>query len=431
MKHIISRRTFLGRASRWAGAAAVVPSIVPSSVLGLDGGVAPSNRIGLGFIGQGGRGQGTAPGFLGSGAQAIAVCDVWSDRAEAAKQRLGAAHAYTDFRELLARADIDAVVISTPEHWHVPIAIAAAKAGKDIYCEKSLGTTVAEGRILCDTIKRYGRVFQFGTQQRSEQNFRRACELVRNGRIGKLHTIMITVPGGGTRPLLAPSPPPKELDFDMWLGPAPLVPYVGQALDDRWAGMPDYAMGFLCTWGVHHADIAQWGHGTELSGPVEIEGKGDYMNAEFCNIANEWRAECTFADGVKLIHYSAGKAPASLKGDSEGVLFEGSEGSVYVRRGNVLETTPASLKTSEILPQEIHLYESHNHAENFLDCIRTRRQTISPVEVAQRSTTISLLCDIAMRLGRKVNWDPVTETFPGDEAANRHLSRTMCGPWQV
>jgi len=134
---------------------------------------------------------------------------------------------------------------------------------------------------------------------------------------------------------------------------------------------------------------------------------------------------------VKLIHYSAGKAPASLKGDSEGVLFEGSEGSVYVRRGNVLETTPASLKTSEILPQEIHLYESHNHAENFLDCIRTRRQTISPVEVAQRSTTISLLCDIAMRLGRKVNWDPVTETFPGDEAANRHLSRTMRGPWQV
>jgi len=431
MSKVISRRTFLRRASLLAGAAAVGPSIVPSSVLGLDGGLAPSNKIGLGFIGQGGRGQGIAPGFLGAGEKAIAVCDVWSDRAEAAKQRLGAVHAYTDFRELLARADIDAVVIATPEHWHVPIAIAAAKAGKDIYCEKSLGTTVAEGRILCDTIKRYGRVFQFGTQQRSEQNFRRACELVRNGRIGRLKTITICVPAYWDTRLLPPGPPPKELNFDMWLGPAPQMPYMGQALDARWCSMPDYAVGFLATWGVHHADIAQWGNGTELSGPVEIEGKGVFLDREFCNIAKEWRAECTFANGVKLIHYSDGKAPVPLSGSSEGVLFEGTEGSVYVRRGNVLETTPVSLKNSVILPKEIHLYESRNHANNFLDCIRTRRETVSPVEVAQRSTTISLLCDIAMRLGRKVKWDPVTEKFSGDDTANRLLSRAMRVPWQV
>lgn len=431
MSDAVSRRTFLRSASLATGAAAVAPSIVPASVLGRGGSVAPSDRIALGFIGQGGRGRAIAPGFLGAGSQAVAVCDVWSDRAEQARQRLGAAHACADFRELLARTDIDAVVIATPEHWHVPIAIAAARAGKDMYCEKSLGTTVAEGRVLCETIRRYGRIFQFGTQQRSERNFRRACELVRNGRIGELHTIMMVVPGGGTRPLLPAAPPPKTLDFDMWLGPSPAIPYVGQALDDRWAGMPDYAMGFLCTWGVHHADIAQWGHGTELTGPVEIEGKGDYLDVEYCHIANQWRAECTFADGVKLVHHSAEQAPAPLRGASEGVLFEGTEGSVHVRRGNVLETKPASLKTSVIQPHEIHLYESRNHADDFLSCVRTRREPVSPVEVAQRSTTISLLCDIAMRLQRKVKWDPVGETFPGDGEANRLLARAMREPWQI
>ena len=427
----ISKRTFLRKASLWSGVAALGPNIVPASVLGRDGGVAPSNRIGLGLIGYGGRGKSIWPGFLGTGTEAIAVCDVWSNRAEDAKNRLHAAHACTDFREVLARDDIDAVVITTPEHWHVPIAVAAAKAGKDMYCEKSLGTTVAEGRVLCDAIRRYGRIFQFGTQQRSERNFRLACEWVRNGRIGKLHTITTCVPGGGAHPLLPPTPPPRELDFDMWLGPSPAIPYVGQALDDRWAGMPDYAMGFLCTWGVHHADIAQWGHGTELTGPVEIEGKGEYLDVPFCNIAKEWRAECTYADGVKLIHYSAGKAPPPLQGAQEGVFFEGTEGSVYVRRGDVLETRPASLKTSTILPKEMHLYESHNHAGNFLSCVRSRRQTVSPVEVAQRSTTISQLCDIAMRLGRRLKWDPANERFPGDDTANRLLSRAMRVPWQV
>lgn len=431
MSNAVSRRTFIRKTSLWSGAAVIGPSIVPASVLGRGGGVAPSNRIGLGFIGYGGRAKSIWPGFLGADTESIAVCDVWSNRVEDAKNRFHAAHAFADFRDLLARDDIDAVVITTPEHWHVPIAVAAAKAGKDMYCEKSLGTTVAEGRALCDTIRRYGRVFQFGTQQRSERNFRVACELVRNGRIGKLHTISITVPGSGADPLSPPTPPPKELNFDMWLGPSPAIPYMGQALDDRWAGMPDYACGFLCTWGVHHADIAQWGHGTELTGPVEIEGKGEYLDVPFCKIAKEWRAECTYSDGVKLIHYSAGKAPAPLNSAQEGVLFEGSEGSVYVRRGDILETSPASLKTSAILPQEIRLYESHNHAANFLSCMRSRRSTVCPVEVAQRSTTISQICDIAMRLGRKLKWDPAAERFHGDEMANRLLSRAMRVPWQV
>jgi len=416
----VSRRTFLKGASLFAGAAVLGPTIIPSSALGRDGSVAPSCRIGLGFIGQGGRGSGIAPGFLGPDTQAIAVCDVWTNRAEAAKKRLGAVYAYTDFRELLARDDIDAVVIATPEHWHVPIAVAAAKAGKDMYCEKSLGTTVAEGRICSDTIKRYGRIFQFGTMQRSGHNFRHACELVRNGRIGKLHTITIHVPGGGAKPLLPPSLPPAELDFDMWLGPAPVIPYVGQALDDRWAGMPDYAPGFLSTWGVHHVDIAHWGNDTELTGPVEVAGKGEFLKSEFCNIAASWRAECTYANGVKLLHNNGG----------EGVLFEGTEGKVHVSRSSY-ETSPASLKTSVIRPDELHLYKSLNHAVNFLDCVRTRQQPICTVEAAHRSTTVSLICDIAMRLERRLKWDPVSEKFPGDDEANRMLSRAMRAPWQV
>jgi predicted dehydrogenase len=418
----INRRQFLGRTASCLAACGV--SMVPASVLGRNGAVAPSNRIGLGFIGQGGRGRHIAPGFLRADVQAIATCDVWSDRAQNAKHRLKAEHAYTDFRELLACEDIDAVVIATPEHWHVPIGVAAAAAGKDMYCEKSLGTTIAEGRSLCRAIERYGRVFQFGTQQRSERNFRFACELVRNGRIGQLQTITVSVPGGGIDKLFPPASPPKELDFDMWLGPAPEIPYVGQALDDRWAGMPDYAPGFLSTWGVHHSDIAQWGHGTGLRGPVEIQGQGEYSTREYCHIAEKWRAECLFADGVRLVHVDNSKAP-------QGVKFQGTEGSVYVRRGNVLQTTPDTLKTSAILPHETRLYESRDHAGNFLDCVKSRRRTVSPVEIAHRSTSISLLCDIAMRLGRKVKWDPDGETFPGDEEANRMLSRTMRAPWQV
>lgn len=419
----LSRRGFIKKTTLFA-ATSMAPTIIPSSALGRGTKSAPGDRIGLGFIGMGGRGWQISRGFLRHDIQPIATCDVWSTRAESAKKMLKAEHAYRDFRDLLARDDIDAVVIATPEHWHVPIGIAAAKAGKDMYCEKSLGTTIAEGRVLCDTIKRYGRIFQFGTQQRSERNFRFACELVRNMRIGQLQTITVSVPGGGIGKLFAPAPPPKELDFDMWLGPAPEIPYVGQALDHRWAGMPDYAPGFLSTWGVHHTDIAQWGHGTEMSGPVWIQGKGEYSTREYCHIAEKWRAECVFADGVRLIHVDDSKSP-------RGIRFQGTEGSVFVGRGNVLQTTPAKLKTSAILPHEIHLYESRNHAGNFLDCVKSRRETVCPVEIAHRSTTISLLCDIAMRLERKLKWNPDTETFTDDDEANKMLSRAMRAPWQI
>lgn len=416
----VNRRAFI-KTGFSAAVATAFPDIIPSSALGRDGNVAASERIGMGFIGLGGRGRSTMPSFLGKGSECIAVCDVWKDRREAVRQQIGGqCAAYGDLRELLARPDIDAVSVATPEHWHVLACCMAARAGKDVYCEKSVGPTVAEGRVLSDTMRRYARVFQFGTQQRSDGNFRFACELVRNGRIGALHTITISVPGGG-RGTLHPQPVPKDLDYDMWLGPAPWIPYVGQAAGDCWVDLPDYAPGFISTWGVHHVDIAQWGNNTELTGPVTIEGRGEYSRGEYYNLALRWQAECTYANGVKLIHTDESKNP-------NGVRFEGTDGWVFVTRGGI-DANPKSLLQSRIRPEEINLYRSDNHAVNFLECVRTRRETISPAEVAHRSTTISLLCDLAMRLGRKLKWDPVNECFPEDPAANRWLTRALREPW--
>ena len=421
--HAILRRKFLGTGAAACGAALAVPCLIPASALGEDGAVPPSGRIGLGFIGLGGRGRYIMGHFLGTGSECIAVCDVWKNRREEVKAQMkGQCTAYGDLRELLARPDIDAVVIATPEHWHVPASVLAAKAGKDVYCEKSVGPTVAEGRSLSDTMRRYARVFQFGTQQRSDNYFRFACELVRNGRIGRLQTITIAVPGGG-RGTLRPQPVPAELDYDMWLGPAPWMPYVGQAVGDCWVDWPDYAPGFLSTWGVHHVDIAQWGNGTELSGPVTIEGRGVYAKGDFYRIALRWHAECTYANGVKLVHTDESENP-------NGVRFAGTEGWVFVTRGSI-DAHPKALLQSRIGPNEIHLYRSDNHARNFLDCIRTRRETISPAEIAHRSTAISLLCDLAMRLERKLQWDPDTERCPNDDGVNRLLSRTTRAPWTL
>ena len=363
------------------------------------------------------------PCFLRPNTQAIATCDVWKSRALSEKDLAKAEHAYTDFRELLARDDIDAVVIATPEHWHVPICIAAAQAGKDMFCEKPLGTTVAEGRVLCGAIKRYDRIFQFGTGQRFDYNFRHTCELIFNGRIGELKRITVTVPthkghrkyGGSPAP---PGPAPEGFDYDMWLGPAPWIPYVGQD-DGCWGRMPDYAQGFLTNWGVHHVDIAQWANGSELSGPVFFEGQATFSKEALCNTADEWHGICTYANGLELHHFNG----------PESVLFEGTEGTIKVGR-RALSTTPASLKTAVIGPTEIKLRISDPVA-NLTDCMKSRSETVCPVEVAQRSSTISLLCDIAMRLERKLKWDPDTETFPGDDEANRMLSRAMRAPWRI
>jgi predicted dehydrogenase len=330
----------------------------------------------------------------------------------------------------VAQADIDAVSIVTPDHWHVLPAMAAARAGKDIFLEKPLTLTIQEGRLLSDTVRRYNRVFQVGSQQRSDTRFRQACELVRNGRIGKIHTVKV---GFGTDPATGPEPAmpvPDVLNYDMWLGPAPWAAYTEkrvhpQAGYDRpgWLRIADYGAGMITGWGAHHNDIAQWGLGTEYTGPVEIEGQTEYPKDGLWDVHGPFRIEYTYANGVKVLCADSQK-------NKDGITFEGAEGWVFVTRGRI-DTQPKSLLTSAIGPNEIQLYKSNNHKANFLDCVKSRAQTIAPVEVAHRSCTVCLLGEIAMRLCRKLKWDPDKEEFIDDDQANRMLARTMRSPWRL
>jgi len=424
----ITRRGFM----KGAAAAIGAPYVVSSLALGGQGGLPASERIGMGFIGLGGRGRGILPHFLRPGlSECIAVCDVWKSRREAVRQQLqGRCAAYGDFRELVARTDIDAVVIATPDHWHVLHAIAAVKSGKDVFCEKPLSLTVQEGRALSDAVKRYSRVFLHGTHQRSFGGFRFACELVRNGRIGQLHTIRVCERGSSPDNPRRPMSAPPDLDYDMWLGQAPLIPYVGQSVGGgTWMYRSDYTAGFISGCGVHPLDIAQWGNGTDRTGPVEIEGRGVFPNEGFNDTAIDWHVECTYANGVKLIFTSTHR---DVNSPEVGARFEGTQGWVQAQ-GNAASVLaePASLLRSVIGPDEVHLYRSEQHAMNFLECIRSRTETIAPAEVAHRSTTICLLSDIAIRLGRKLRWDPQREQFIQDDEANRMLSRAMRPPWSL
>jgi myo-inositol 2-dehydrogenase/D-chiro-inositol 1-dehydrogenase len=439
--HKVTRREFLKSSVVAAGGAIFVPAIVPASVFGAD---APSERITVGAIGVGRMGNGDLGEALGLGhVQVIAVCDVDSNRVKAAKDRVEKHYAnkkagggykgctaYGDFRELIAREDIDAVQIATTDHWHVIPAIEAAKAGKDVFMQKPMSLTIREGRILSDTVRRYGRIFQIGSQQRSDSRFRQACELVRNGRIGELKTVKV---GFGTDPgttPTAPMPVPDALDYDFWLGPAPWAPYTEKRVHPQkgygrpgWLRIADYGAGMITGWGSHHNDIAQWGMGTEYTGPVEIEGEGVFPTDGLWDVHGKFSITYKYANGVVV-------TCADTDRNKEGILFEGTEGWVYVTRGHI-DANPKSLLTSTIKPDEIHLYKSTDHKANFYECIKSRKETVAPAEVAHRSCSVCLLGDIAMRTGRKLKWNPKTEQFVNDADANKLLSKPMRSPWRV
>lgn len=434
----LSRRTFLGTAM--AGTAALgFPHIVPGraravargAAVGKGGRTAPSNRIAVGCIGVGPQGNGVMNNFLRRrDARVVAVCDVQAPRRDATKQRVDAHYGdtgcatYNDFRDLVARDDIDAVLIASTDHWHVLHGLAAARAGKDMYIEKPLGLSLAENRALRDAVRDHGCIFQFGTQQRSSGNFRFACELVQNGRIGALERIRVGAPASHAAPNFPPMPVPDWLDYDLWLGQAPEAPYTEKRIiNDFWWHISDYALGFVAGWGIHHVDIAQWGNAADTTGPVEIEGAGVFPEDGMCNCAVSWNIDCAYANGVRMNFTDNGQNP-------QGVIFEGSEGKVYVRRGYI-EADPPALLRAPIEPGEIHLYESNDHVGNFLDCIRSRATTVCPIETAVRSDTVCHLSDIAMRTGRKLHWDPKAERFIGDDGANRMLSRAMRSPWTL
>lgn len=430
-----SRRQFLRR----LGAASTVlalPTVIPSAVLGQSVRPAPGNRITLAAIGVGWMGSSNLESFLAQpDCQVVAVCDVDQLNAERAKDAVNRHYGkpdcrvYYDFRQLLARSDLDAVTLALPDHWHAIPAILSAKAGFDIYGEKPLAHSVREGRAICEAVRRYQRIWQTGSWQRSVENFRVAAELVLNGRIGKVHTIEVGLPAGhtdfaGTAGQEEPGAPPAWLDYPFWLGPAPEAPYCPARVHKNWRWHLDYGGGQLLDWVGHHVDIAHWGMGWDHTGPFEVEGQGEYPAAGLWNTATKYRVTCKYRDGVTMV--IAGGYPEIRSG----TRWVGDAGSVWCDRGG-LEAQPKRLLEERISSTEINLPRSPGHHRNFLDCVKSRRPTLTPAEVAHRSATSGHLGQIAMRLGRKLRWNPEAEEFLADPSATRLLGSALREPWRL
>jgi len=424
------RREFL----RALGAAVAAPAFVPAKALGA---TAPSNRINIAMIGMGRQAlyANLRPFLSSPDTRVVAVCDVDAWRLENALDTVERHYAgeskpctaHRDFREVLDRADVDAVMISTPDHWHVPQAIAAVRAGKHVSCEKPTTLSIAEGRLLCEEVTRHQRVFRTDSEFRSIAVFRRACELVLNGRIGKLRVIRTGVPRGDVAcPPQPPMPVPKQLDYDMWLGPAPAAPYTLNRVHKPrsyerpgWMRVRDYCEGMISNWGTHLCDIAQWGHGTDRTGPVEVEGSGVYPADGLWNVLLDFKVRYRFADGVEMFYETSRPY----------VRFEGTDGWVMAEYGGRgLDAEPKALLTEAIGPNEIRL-PTRSDKEDFIWAIKHHAETMEPAEVGHRTNSLCQLGLIAIDLGRKLAWDPAAERFPSDAEANRLLTRPLRAPW--
>ncbi len=417
--------------------AAAGPAVVASTVLGA-GRPAPSDRITVGMIGLGGQGIGrNLRGFLSQpDAQVVALCDVdpahlargreMTERHYAAERRSGTfrgASGHVDFREILARPDIDAVCISTPDHWHVLMSVLAIRAGKDVICEKPT-LTVRQGRVLADVVARYGAVFQTSTEDRSLAVYHRMAELVRNGRIGRLLRVRVQLPAGPGRPGdPTPQPVPKGFDWDLWLGPAPWAPYTKDRTHWNFRWITDYSGGQLTDWGAHQLDTVQWAGDTEFTGPVEVEGWGKAHADGLFDTFYEYHLRYRYANGVELFIDSGGT----------GLRFEGTDGWVGNRGwARPVEASSPEILRSRIGPDEVHLFTCPaGEHRNFLDCVKSRRHPYQPAEVGHRVSTIAHIGNIAMWTGRRLRWDPEREEFPGDAEANRYLDRAMRSPWTL
>jgi predicted dehydrogenase len=421
-----TRREFVKSATTIGLAA---PFILPSRIWAAE--TPPNNRITMGFIGVGTQGRGLLDGFLGSKeTQVVAISDVDTTRREHSKKTVEDRYTkqnradykgcdqYKDFREVIARKDIDAVCIATPDHWHAYVAIAAADSKKDIYCEKPLSLTIHEARAMVKAARRNDRVFQTGSMQRSSSEFHKACELVRNGRIGKVQRVLVDVGGPSVWCDLAEEEMEPGLNWDMWLGQAPERPY-NSVLSPRgvhkhfpnWRNYREYSGGMMTDWGAHHFDIAQWGLGMDDSGPVDIIPPADPKATK--------GLKYIYANGVEVIH-----------GDGGGVTFIGTEGQIFVNRGK-FKADPDSLAQDPIPENGIHLYKSTNHLQDFLSCVRSRKRPICDVEIGCRSVTVCHLGNLAYWNHRRLKWDPANEVFIGDPEANYWLDRAKRDPWKV
>ena len=451
----MKRRDFIGKSIVGVVGAIAVPTIVPSSVFGKN---APSNKINVGQIGCGRIGrEHDLPGTMQHDvARLVAVCDLDKNRMIDGKKLVEAYYTkktgnanyvdvkmYDDYHDMLNNKDIDAVIISTPDHWHSQPALEAALAGKDVYLQKPTSLTIAEGRLLSDVVKKKGIILQVGTQQRSSPQFRIAAELVRNGRIGKLHTVKIGLPGDPSGPPAPAMPVPAGFNYDMWLGSTPEVPYTEIGVHpqkgyDRpgWLRLEQYGAGMITGWGQHHFDSAAWGMDTEYTGPISVQSVAEFPKSGLWNVHGDFMVKAEYANGITML--TSGGYP-------NGIRYEGTEGWIFVSRGNyvasssdpvtaaksskALDASDPKILTSVIGANEIHLYKSDEQHGNWLDCIQSRKEPISPVEIGHRTCSVCLVSHIAMKLPRKLNWDPKVERFVKDDEANAMLSRSQRKPY--
>lgn len=429
---------------RYSAAAVFLPTLISKTLLGQ---ASPSNTLRVAAIGVGRMGRGDIFSILDRGlddsvaARVVAVCDVDSNRADRAKADIQKRYAerlpngakanidtYSNFRELLERDDIDAVTISTPDHQHAICAALAARAGKHVYLQKPMTYSIAEGRALVTAVRESGVVLQVGSQQRSNDRFRKACELVRNGALGGLKRVHVFLPPDHGQAATATGEAPKNLDYNAWSGGTEPVPYAELGVHPQegfsrpgWLQRRRYCLGMITGWGAHMNDIAQWGHGGDVdSGPVRFEATAEYPKRGLFNVHTTFRAECSWADGVKLIQET---------GDA-GVRFEGERGSIWVSRSTI-SADPAELLDTELGEDAERLYVSRDHYRNFLECARSGEEPIAPVEVGHRSNTVCIATDIAMQLGRPLTWDPKTELFTDDDEANSRLDYKHRKGWEL
>jgi predicted dehydrogenase len=406
----------------------VAPWIIPATVLGREGHTTPSRRITLAAIGLGGRGRTVLSHFLKQDdVQCLAVCDCFADRRARGKEMVDDHYGTSDcsthrfHEEVLGRDDIDAVLIATGDRWHTLLSVLAARAGKDIYCEKPFSLTIAEGRTLVDTMKRYGTIWQCGTQRRSNASYRFVVEVVRQGRLGALSSITTSFGGwsgnGIAKP--QPTPDPDVFDYNRWLGPSPWAPY-SETRVGLWRNHWDTGAGVIADMGPHYFDFAQWAHDSELAAPVEFEGEAVWPKGGFTNVPFDIKVEARYADGVRLL----------MDCGDKGVRFDGEEGWIRLTDDGTLSAEPRSILEDRAAVM-LHWNLLTGHVRNFLECIKTRRQPASHGELAQRCHTIAHCANIGLRLGRKVRWDHEHERFIDDEEANNMLSRTMRAPWQI
>lgn len=412
----MNRRDLLKQSAVAAGAAAF-PTIIPRAALGA------SEQVRLGFIGVRNRGlQNLAPMMQ----HAVAVCDVDRDVLAAAKAKVEKANgrecrAYSDYRKLLESKDIDAVVISTPDHWHALQTIDACAAGKDVYCEKPLTLTIREGRRMVAAARRYNRIVQTGSQQRSDDKFRLACELVRNGRLGRIRSIEVGLPGPNwTPPPVPDEPPPAELDYDFWLGPAPYRPYNRKRVHYLFRFFWNYSGGQLTNFGAHHLDIVQWALGMDNSGPVSAEATATFQKDGWYETPEKF--EITY-------HYADGTPVRCGTGHRGGITFIGEKGTLWVTRGKL--EGPGEILESSFSGDDTRLYVSADHYRNFLECVKSRKLPICDVEIGHRSATVCHLGNIAVRSGRKVRWDPQSEKVVGDAEQARMTHYDYRGSWKL